>query len=89
MGKLAARYSNPALGQLQVQRQGGKLRFKFAHWDSEVALRHNADGTQSYITIDPGEGGIEFVRDDKADKPTLILRDSQHEYRFVALAAAR
>ena len=89
MGKLAARYSNPALGQVQVQRQGGKLRFKFAHWDSEVALRQNADGTQSYITIDPGEGGIEFVRDDKASKPTLILRDSQHEYRFVALAAAR
>ena len=89
MGKLAARYSNPALGQVQVQRQGGKLRFKFAHWDSEVALRQNADGTQSYITIDPGEGGIEFVRDDKASKPTLILRDSQHEYRFVALAAPR
>jgi CubicO group peptidase (beta-lactamase class C family) len=89
MGKLAARYSNPALGQVQVQRQGGKLRFKFAHWDSEVALRQNADGTQSYITIDPGEGGIEFVRDDKADKPTLILRDSQHEYQFVAAAPVR
>ncbi|MFN7692636.1 MAG: serine hydrolase domain-containing protein [Burkholderiales bacterium] len=89
MGKLAARYSNPALGQVQVQRQGGKLHFKFAHWDSEVALRQNADGTQSYITIDPGEGGIEFVRDEKAEKPTLILRDSQHEYRFVALAAPR
>ena len=49
-----------------------------------MALRKNEDGSQSYITIDPGIGGIELVRDDKAAKPTLILRDSQHEYRFVA-----
>ena len=49
-----------------------------------MALRKNEDGTQSYITIDPGIGGIEFVRDDKADQPTLVLRDAQHEYRFVA-----
>jgi hypothetical protein len=49
-----------------------------------MALRKNEDGTQSYVTIDPGVGGIEFVRDDKAAKPTLILRDAQHEYRFEA-----
>ena len=46
--------------------------------------RKNEDGTQSYITIDPGIGGIELVRDDQAAKPTLVLRDAQHEYRFVA-----
>lgn len=81
--KLAARYTSSELGSIQVQRQGAKVRFKFAHWNSEVALRKNEDGSHSYITIDPGIGGIELVRDDKAAKPTLILRDAQHEYRFV------
>jgi CubicO group peptidase (beta-lactamase class C family) len=82
--KLARRYTSPELGFIQVQRSGAQLRLQFAHWSSEVALRKNEDGTQSYVTIDPGVGGIEFVRDDKAKKPTLILRDAQHEYRFVA-----
>ncbi|RTL42018.1 MAG: class A beta-lactamase-related serine hydrolase [Burkholderiales bacterium] len=81
---LAARYDSPELGPLRIERQAGKLRFRFAHWNSEVALRKNEDGTQSYWTIDPGIGGIELVRDDRAPKPTLILRDAQHEYRFVA-----
>lgn len=81
---LAAGYRSPELGQLRVARRGSTLRFSFDHWSSEVALRKNEDGTQSYITIDPGISGIEFVRDDKAARPTLILRDAQHEYRFVA-----
>lgn len=83
---LAARYRSPELGPLVVQKQGGKLVFRFAHWHSEVALRRNEDGTHSYFTIDPGEAGFELVRDDQAAKPTLILRDAQHEYRFVASA---
>ncbi len=81
---LAATYSSPDLGRISVTKKGAKVRFQFDHWNSEVALRKNEDGTQSYMTIDPGISGIEFVRDDKAAKPTLILRDAQHEYRFVA-----
>ena len=81
---LAAAYTSPELGKIKVSQHGRQVRFRFDHWSSEVALRRNEDGTQSYITIDPGIGGIELVRDDKAAKPTLILRDAQHEYRFVA-----
>ncbi len=81
---LARRYHSPELGSIRVARGAGKLEFQFDHWKSEVALRKNEDGTQSYITIAPGISGIEFVRDDKAARPTLILRDAQHEYRFVA-----
>ena len=80
--KLAARYHSPQLGHIKVSRKAGKVQFQFDHWRSEVALRKNEDGTQSYITISPGISGIEFVRDDKASKPALILRDAQHEYRF-------
>lgn len=49
-----------------------------------MALRKNEDGTQSYMTIYPGITGVEFVRDDKDAQPTLILRDAQHEYHFLA-----
>lgn len=84
MARLAAHYRSPELGNLHVERKAGKLRFRFDHWSSEMALRKNEDGTQGYMTIEPGMGGVEFVRDDKAAKPTLILRDSQHEYRFVS-----
>lgn len=84
MHQLAARYKSPELGALRVERKGGKLYFRFAHWTSEVALRKNEDGTQSYMTIEPTLEGIELVRDDKAAKPTLVLRDAQHEYRFVS-----
>ena len=84
MKRLAAHYRSPDLGHLHVERQGGKLRFRFDHWSSEMALRKNEDGTQGYMTIEPGMSGVEFVRDDKAAKPTLVLRDAQHEYRFTA-----
>jgi len=83
LGKLAPRYKNAQLGNITVTRKGGKVYVRTVNWGSELALRKNEDGTQSYLTIDPGLEGIEFVRDDKADKPTLILRDAQHEYRFV------
>jgi len=82
---LAASYASPELGRIKVSKKGRQVRFQFDHWNSEVALRKNEDGSQSYMTIDPGIAGIEFVRDDKAAQPTLILRDAQHEYRFVAV----
>ncbi|MBV8037209.1 serine hydrolase [Roseateles sp.] len=81
---LAASYASPELGHIKVSKKGRQVRFQFDHWSSEVALRKNEDGTQSYVTIDPGITGVEFVRDDKAAQPTLVLRDAQHEYRFVA-----
>ncbi|MRD49311.1 serine hydrolase [Caenimonas koreensis DSM 17982] len=80
---LASRYRNATIGSIRVSKRAGKVVFVFDRWKSEVALRNNVDGTQSYFTIDPGPG-IDFLRDAKAAKPTLVLRDAQHEYRFVA-----
>jgi len=85
---LNAGYVSKELGPIQVGKKGGKLDFRFQHWHSEVALRKAEDGTQSFMTIDPGIGGIEFVLG--AAKPgvgaraaaPLILRDAQHEYEF-------
>lgn len=83
MEKLAREYVNPALGTLKVEASHGDLLFRFANGSSQVALRRNEDGSLSYVTTDPGLVGIEFLRDDRTAPATLVLREAQHEYRFV------
>jgi CubicO group peptidase (beta-lactamase class C family) len=78
---LGAHYKNAGLGELEVQRSGNKTIFDFGEWKSEVASRHNPDGTTSFITISPGVSGFEFVVGHGAKK-TLTTRDAQHEYVF-------
>jgi ABC-type ATPase involved in cell division len=54
-------------------------------WKIEAASRKNADGTVSFVTIGPGLQGIDFVVGKSgAGKPTLTVRDAQHEYVFEA-----
>ena len=79
--KLAARYSNPALGEIAVVRKKGTTVFDFGEWKSEVASRKNPDGSISFLTIAPGINGFEFVVG-AGEKRTLIVRDAQHEYVF-------
>jgi CubicO group peptidase (beta-lactamase class C family) len=81
--KLASRYVNEALGDITVRRSGAVTIFDFGEWKSEVASRHNPDGTVSFLTVAPGILGLEFVVGQTA-KPTLIVRDAQHEYVFAA-----
>ena len=61
----------------------GKTIFDFGEFKSEMASRHNPDGSVSFITIVPGFSGSEFVVG-TASKATLTLRDAQHEYLFDA-----
>jgi CubicO group peptidase (beta-lactamase class C family) len=81
-GKLATRYAHEALGEIAVSHAGPATIFDFGEWKSEVASRHNPDGTVSFFTITPGVEGFEFVVGSTA-KRTLIVRDAQHEYIFV------
>jgi CubicO group peptidase (beta-lactamase class C family) len=81
--RLAPRYANDALGEITVQRNGAATIFDFGEWKSEVASRKNPDGTVSFLTIVPGLFGLEFVVG-QGPKPTLIVRDAQHEYVFNA-----
>lgn len=85
--KLASTYANPALGEIGVDRAGGKTVFEFGEWKSEVATRHNPDGTTSFVTTRPGLSGFEFVVGNGAAR-TLTLRDAQHEYVFEEKAPA-
>ena len=84
--ELAARYTNPALGEIAVSKKGTATLFDFGEYASEVASRTNPDGTVSFITIVPGLGWLEFVVGEKDGKRTLTTRDGQHEYVFVAAA---
>jgi len=71
------------MGGISVIHQGSATIFDFGEFKTEVASRHNPDGTVSFITIVPGFSGEEYVVG-KGEKPTLITRDAQHEYVFTA-----
>ena len=89
--KLAERYQNDALGEITVRRCGAATVFDFGEWKSEVASRHNPDGTVSFLTTAPGIIGFQFVVG-SGSPPTLVVRDAQHEYVFSAkqrVSAAR
>jgi CubicO group peptidase (beta-lactamase class C family) len=81
--KLAPHYVNAGMGALDVIHKGSATIFDFGEFKTEVASRHNPDGTVSFITTVPGFNGEEYVVG-KGDKPTLITRDAQHEYVFTA-----
>jgi CubicO group peptidase (beta-lactamase class C family) len=81
--RLAAHYRNAALGDLTVRRNGTATVFDFGEWKSDVASRHNADGTVSFLTTMPGINGFEFVVG-AGEKKSLVVRDAQHEYVFEA-----
>ncbi|MBI3471801.1 MAG: beta-lactamase family protein [Candidatus Solibacter usitatus] len=80
--RLAGRYTSPELGELAVQRQGTSVVFDFGEWRSAVATRKNDDGTISFLTIDPGLDGFEFVETKRGGRRALIVREGQHEYTF-------
>jgi hypothetical protein len=80
-GKLATRYASSALGEIAVSHAGTATVFDFGEWKSEVASRHNPDGSVSFITTAPGINGFEFVVGSGV-KRTVVLRDAQHEYVF-------
>lgn len=82
VAKIANRYSNAALGELEVKHGGVATVFKFSGWESPMATRKNDDGTISFVTIDPVFRGQEFVEAERDGKRALVVRDGQHEYVF-------
>jgi hypothetical protein len=78
--KLAARFHNDVLGEIDVRRDGGRTVFDFGEFRSEVASRKNPDGSISFITITPGILGFEFVVSEGGKR--LTTRAAQQEYVF-------
>lgn len=83
-GKLATRYTSPELGELVVTKKGSAVWFDVGEWKTEVATKKNPDGTTSFVAISPSVTGFELLAGTAGGKPTLILRDAQHEYVFAA-----
>ena len=79
---LAKQYTSSELGQIVVLNQDGGTTFQFDGFRSKVASRKNDDVTTSFITIDPGADGFEFVVGERSGKKVLVIRDGQHEYTF-------
>lgn len=86
VANLAKHYSSMELGELDVTSKDGSTIFDLGEWRSSVASRKNDDGTTSFITIDPGTDGFEFVVGERAGKRVLVIRDGQHEYTFTETA---
>ncbi len=83
--KLASRYKSDALGEIIVTHAGDKTIFDFGEFKSEVATVKNPDHTISFSTVVPGLNGLDFVAGAAGDRPTLTMRDGQHEYVFTAV----
>ena len=82
VAKLAKKYRNDKLGEIIVTQAGGKTVFDFGVFKTEVATKTNPDGTVSFVSLATGLSGFELVVGEAAGKPTLTLRDGQHEYVF-------
>jgi CubicO group peptidase (beta-lactamase class C family) len=83
--RLAPKYRSAELGDLAVKKAGAATVFDMGEWKIEVASRKHADGTVSFVTIGASLIGIDFVvGKSAAGKPTLTVRDAQHEYVFDA-----
>ena len=72
----------PSWVSLRFAGRASSTVFDLGEWRSSVASRKNDDGTISFITIDPGGAGFEFVESKRNEKRTLIVREGQHEYVF-------
>ena len=81
-GKLAARYTNPVLGEIAVKRKATELSFDFGEFSSVMGSRKNDDGTMSFWTLSPEILGLDFVVGERNGKRVLVFRDAQHEYVF-------
>ena len=83
--RLAGSYRNAALGEIGVRAGQDEVVFQFGGWKSRMATRVNRDGTTSFVTIDPGVRGFEFLAPAGGGAFTrLTLRDAQHAYQYEA-----
>lgn len=81
-GALAARYTNPGLGHIDVRHVAKDVVFDVGLWHSRMASRSNEDGTVALVTVDPTMAGFPFIVCTHDGKRTLTLHDAQHDYVY-------
>ncbi|MFY0576910.1 serine hydrolase domain-containing protein [Cystobacter fuscus] len=87
---LAPRYHSDALGDLAVRTgRDGRTMFDLGEWSTAVATRKEEDGSLTFVGIEPGKVGMEFVVTNREGRRALVVRDGQHEYVFIEVAPER
>jgi hypothetical protein len=81
---LASEYASRELGRLKVTRDGPGVTFEFRTLAIPMGTRKNDDGTISFVSIAPTLLYFPLVVSTEGSKPALVIRDGQHEYKFVA-----
>lgn len=81
---LGQEYADKDLGTLKVTRTAKGVNFAFRTFSTDMGTRKNADGTMSFVALDPTAYFLPMVVGTEGGKPALILRDSQHEFKFIA-----
>ena len=81
-GALAARYTNPDLGHIDVRHAGADVVFDVGLWHSRMASRSNEDGTVALVTVDPTVAGFPFIVGTRDGKRILTVHDAQHDYVY-------
>lgn len=78
---LAARYTNDALGDVIIRREGASVVFDTGGWSSEVAMLKEA-GVPTFTTISPGIEGFEFVASEEGGFRRLTISDGFRDFVF-------
>lgn len=81
---LAPHYRNAEIGDIAFRTQGGATWMKAGAIDTPIATRLNSDGSVSIVSAGPGAIGVEALVGGTKAAPTLTIRDSQHEYVYIA-----
>lgn len=84
LGKLASTYTHPALGTIEVEKDGATTWFDFGGWKTEVALLRSDDGI-AFQTISPGMDWLSFSAEDGETIRSLALDDGERTYTFKAV----
>lgn len=81
--RLAGRYRNDALGDIQIVTVEGSTWLDTGGWRSELAAPTEASSATVVETITPGGAGFVLEAGERDGRRTLRLSDGEREYEFV------
>ena len=86
LDKLASRYVNESLGELNVYQKQNDTYLDPGVWRTPVGTKNNADGTTSIVAVAPFLLGAEFLVEQVDNKKALTIKYGQSSYTFVEAA---
>ena len=81
LARLAPSYSS-SLGTLRVIQNDKRLVFEINGAAFHTAWRRAADGSLSFVTVEPGLAGFEFTAGEQNGKKVIVADEGQNQYVF-------